>query len=640
MRILAIGGAGDMGRAACAAAASDDAIDHVVVADLDGDRAAKVAEAIGPKASAMALDVTDDGALGAAAAEADLVLNTVGPFYVFGRRVLQAAIDAGVHYADINDDWEPTIEMLEMSDDAASAGITALIGMGASPGVTNILAAVAARELDDVSRLLTGWRAGAGIPKPTSEGPAPEASAAVDHWIHNCSEPIRLWRDGGPGDYDPLEELAISYPGRGAGTVWTCGHPEPITLPRTYPDLAESMNVMVSRPGLIDAVRRVVARVRSGEFTVHQAANQLILEPGRRGPAAGEAAPLPDMFALAEGTAGGEGKRVGVFTDAMPDGDMDVLTGVPLAIGAGMIARGEITTRGVVAPEAVVDPDLFFQRIAAFSGNGRPRRAHDRHRREDVTPMPGSTVLVEGDADVTTITLNRPERLNALNDALLEALAEAVTVAGNRCRVVVLRGAGRAFSSGHDLTEPAADDPDEVRETTERFHTITRLLRQSPAPVVSQVHGYAIGGGAEIALTCDFIVAAASTTFRFTETAVGLVVTNGFTELLPRTAGPTVAKEVIMLGEPFDAAQARAWGLVTRVAEDDAIEAETARVVELLLSKSPNALRLAKRLINSSSDVRSAMQRETRASVEASLHDDAREAKQAFADKRPPRFTI
>jgi 2-(1,2-epoxy-1,2-dihydrophenyl)acetyl-CoA isomerase len=252
--------------------------------------------------------------------------------------------------------------------------------------------------------------------------------------------------------------------------------------------------------------------------------------------------------------------------------------------------------------------------------------------------MSGPEVVVDASADVTTITLNRPERLNALNEALLDALGEAIEAAGGSSRVVVLRGAGRAFSSGHDLTQAVPDDPDEVRQATERFHTITRWLRQSPAPVVAQVHGYAIGGGAEIALTCDFVVAAASTVFRFTETAVGLVVTNGFTELLPRTAGPTVAKEIIMLGEPFDAAQARAWGLVTRVAEDDALDEETARVVGGLLSKSPNALRLAKQLIDSSSDVAGAMQRETRASVEASLHDDAREAKAAFAENRPPRF--
>ena len=252
--------------------------------------------------------------------------------------------------------------------------------------------------------------------------------------------------------------------------------------------------------------------------------------------------------------------------------------------------------------------------------------------------MSGSAVLVDTSADVTTITLNRPERLNALNEAMLEELGEAIEAAGQRSRVVVLRGAGRAFSAGHDLTQPVPEDADEVRQATERFHTITRWLRQSPAPVVAQVHGYAIGGGAEIALTCDLVVAAASTIFRFTETAVGLVVTNGFTQLLPTTAGPTVAKEIIMLGEPFDAAQARAWGLVTRVADDDALEAETARVVDLLLSKSPNALRLAKQLIDGSSDVSSAMQRETRASVEASLHDDAREAKDAFAENRPPRF--
>jgi enoyl-CoA hydratase/carnithine racemase len=254
--------------------------------------------------------------------------------------------------------------------------------------------------------------------------------------------------------------------------------------------------------------------------------------------------------------------------------------------------------------------------------------------------MPESTVLVDGDADVTTITLNRPERLNALNSQLLEELAEAITLAGGRSRVVVLRGAGRAFSSGHDLKQPMLSDPDDVRRATESLQSITRRLRRSPAPVIAQVHGYAIGGGAEIALTCDLVVAAASTTFRFTETAVGLVVTNGFTDLLPKTAGPTIAKEVIMLGEPFDGAQARAWGLVTKVADDDELEDETARLVEVLLSKSPNALRLAKRLINGGSDgsVRAAMERETRASVEASLSEDAREAAAAFAENRTPHF--
>jgi enoyl-CoA hydratase/carnithine racemase len=257
--------------------------------------------------------------------------------------------------------------------------------------------------------------------------------------------------------------------------------------------------------------------------------------------------------------------------------------------------------------------------------------------------MPESTVLVDRDGDVTTITLNRPERLNALNDELLLELPGAIETAGANSRAVILRGAGRSFSSGHDLKQPpVGDQPDQIRKGTERLQDVTRRIRDSPAPVIAQVHGYAIGGGAEIALTSDFVVAAVSTTFRFTETAVGLVVTNGFTELLPRTAGAVVAKEIIMLGQPFDALQARAWGLVTSVSQDDELEQETARVVKLLLEKSPNALRLAKQLINAGADdaVTAAMRRETRAGIEASLHDDAREAAAAFAEKRTPHFTL
>ncbi len=367
MKLLVTGGAGDMGRVACATTAADEVITEVVVADRDGPRAAEVAAEIGSKATPMTLDITDADALREAASSADMILNTVGPFYAYGRSVLEAAIDAGVHYADINDDWEPTVEMLELSDQAASADITALVGIGASPGITNLLAVVALRDFETIDRVFIGWRTGTGVPKVTSQNPRPEASAAIDHWVHNCADRIRIWRGGRHMDADAMEELTVTYPGAGSGSVWTVGHPEPITLPITYPGMSECLNVMVSRPGLIEAMRRVVKRVQSGELDVHQGANALLLEPNRRGPAAGEPAPFPDMFALVEGTVDGQPTRVGVDTNVVPQGGMGEITAIPLSIAAGMLARGEITKRGVAAAEAAIDPDVFFSRLAPYS---------------------------------------------------------------------------------------------------------------------------------------------------------------------------------------------------------------------------------------------------------------------------------
>ena len=266
---------------------------------------------------------------------------------------------------------------------------------------------------------------------------------------------------------------------------------------------------------------------------------------------------------------------------------------------------------------------------------------------EDGSPAPDPPVLVDRAGDVLTITLNRPHRLNALNAALLDAFDAAFASVDRDVRAVVLRGAGRAFSSGHDLKQSAEEDhagpkrAEDLVAGAERLHEITRRVRACPAPVVCQVHGYAIGGGAEIALSGDLVVASTTTTFRFTETAVGLVVTNGFTALLPRAAGPVVAKEIILLGEPFSGAQAATWGLVNRAVAEDELEVEVTRVVQSLREKAPTALRLAKRLLDEGiqGTMAEAMARESEATVEAGLSDDAREAAAAFAEGRPPRFT-
>lgn len=364
MKILVTGGGGDMGSYACRTVAEADIIDEVIVADRDADRAGRVATELGPKATTLTLDVADPAALRAALKDVDIVLNTAGPFYRLGRPVLEAAIASETDYLDICDDWEPTLEMLDLHDAARAAGVTAVIGMGASPGISNLLAVLAMNECDEVERLFTAWRAGAGVPRPTADDPEPESTAAVEHWVHNCSDPIKTWRGGRLVDAWGLEEIPISYPGLGDGPVWICGHPEPLTIPRVRRELQESLNVMTARPGLISAITRIAQRVRDGELNVATASKALLVEPNMWGSAAGPASAFPDLFAVAEGVKDGRPIRVGARPLAVPGNNMGEYTGIPLGVAALMTARGEVHSPGVHGPEAVVDPTTFFRDVA------------------------------------------------------------------------------------------------------------------------------------------------------------------------------------------------------------------------------------------------------------------------------------
>ena len=168
MKILAIGGSGGMGRFAVDAAQHFDSVERIVVADLNESSAQDFAAQLNNKVSSMGLDVSDDVALRKAMANTDLVINTCGPFYRYGVPVLQAAIDTGCHYVDICDDWEPTVEMLKLDQQAKDADVCAIVGLGASPGISNMLALMAMQELDSVATLYTGWDLGGATPEGES----------------------------------------------------------------------------------------------------------------------------------------------------------------------------------------------------------------------------------------------------------------------------------------------------------------------------------------------------------------------------------------------------------------------------------------------------------------------------------------
>jgi enoyl-CoA hydratase len=192
---------------------------------------------------------------------------------------------------------------------------------------------------------------------------------------------------------------------------------------------------------------------------------------------------------------------------------------------------------------------------------------------------------------VATLTLNRPEKLNAVTDAMRQALARYVD-AINRdpaVRVAVVRGAGpRAFSAGSDIYETSGRTPVEKRDTVEM--EAPHLLRRCVKPVVAMIRGYALGGGLELALACDLRIASEAAQFGLPEVTLGWIPGAGGTQYLPRLVGSGMAAYLLYTGERIDATQAHAIGLVDRLVPDADLEAETARVAALIARNRLEAL--------------------------------------------------
>lgn len=198
---------------------------------------------------------------------------------------------------------------------------------------------------------------------------------------------------------------------------------------------------------------------------------------------------------------------------------------------------------------------------------------------------------------VATLTLNRPEKLNALNWELLDALQQTLdTTAGDpTVRCVVLVGAGeRAFSAGADLRELRDLTLETAREWARRGHRLFNRLAMLPQPVVAAIRGYALGGGMEMVLACDLRIAAEDARLGLPEVSRGWLPAWGGLRRLPAIVGAARAREVALLGEPVDAATALAWGLVQRVVPSGRLAEETAALAERLSGLSPGAVRRAK----------------------------------------------
>lgn len=244
---------------------------------------------------------------------------------------------------------------------------------------------------------------------------------------------------------------------------------------------------------------------------------------------------------------------------------------------------------------------------------------------------------------IATITFNRPKALNALNGMLLDELAAAIDEieADEDIRVLVLTGAGeKSFVAGADITELATFNTLQGKMFSRKGQLIISRLQELAIPVIAAVNGFALGGGSEMALACDFIYASENAMFGLPEITLGIIPGFGGTQRLPRLIGSNRAKEMIFTGKMIPAAEAETIGMVNRVLPQAELMEATLKTARAIAAKGKVSLRAAKQAVNSGLDVDlgTGLRIEVDAFAICMASEDGKEGTQAFIEKRKPQF--
>src|SRR5215218_4127083 len=251
-------------------------------------------------------------------------------------------------------------------------------------------------------------------------------------------------------------------------------------------------------------------------------------------------------------------------------------------------------------------------------------------------------VRVESDDGIAVLTIDRQEKLNALDPQVVEEIGQALLeLEAEGPRVIIVTGAGeRSFVAGADISAMSAMDPMEAKRFSEIGHAAMALLDRSPVPTIAAVNGYALGGGCEVAIACDVRIAADNALFGFPEVSLGILPGMGGTQRLPRLVGPGIAKEMIFSGRRIKAEEARTVNLVNRVVpEGEALDVARELAGEIA-SNGPVAVRHAKAATNKAQDLDLESGLDYEADQFALLFgtEDAREGMGAFVEKREAKF--
>jgi len=261
--------------------------------------------------------------------------------------------------------------------------------------------------------------------------------------------------------------------------------------------------------------------------------------------------------------------------------------------------------------------------------------------------MEGNPVLAGLESGVLTLTLNRPERLNAMNNPLIEAMNRELARArsDDKIRAVLLTGTGRAFCAGADLAggspvDFAAGAPDLGADMDRIFNPMIRAMRELPKPIVGAINGVAAGGGANFALACDIILAARSSRFDQAFVRISLMPDLGGTWFLPRTVGDARARGLAMLGKSVPAEEAERMGMIWQTVDDDALMAEATKLARHLAGGPTLSYAAIKQAINAAAtntlDQQLDLERDSQRDLGRSA--DFKEGVSAFLAKRPAQF--
>ena len=252
-------------------------------------------------------------------------------------------------------------------------------------------------------------------------------------------------------------------------------------------------------------------------------------------------------------------------------------------------------------------------------------------------------ILFQIEEGIATLTFNRPKALNALNSELLDEMSRTLdAIAANEdVRVLILTGSGdKAFVAGADITELARCNALQAKVFATKGQNVISKLQCLDIPVIAAVNGFALGGGSEIALACDFIIAAENAKFGLPEITLGIIPGFGGTQRLPRLIGSNMAKEMIFTGKMISAAEAQSIGMVNRVVSADALMTDVMNTAKAIYQKGKVSLRAAKQVINAglNVDLKTGCRMEVDAFALCMASEDAKEGTTAFLEKRKAIF--
>ena len=246
------------------------------------------------------------------------------------------------------------------------------------------------------------------------------------------------------------------------------------------------------------------------------------------------------------------------------------------------------------------------------------------------------------DDRVATLTVNRPDKLNALNAATIAELDRAIDELRSRDDVggIIVTGAQRAFVAGADISELARQSPDDARRRAERGQAVFAKFETSPKPVIAAVNGFALGGGCELAMACHVRIASEAAKFGQPEVKLGLIPGYGGTQRLPRLVGRGRALQLLLTGELIDAQEAWRIGLVNRVVAPDELLPSANAMLRQMLANGPLALAQCIAAVNEGAalPLRDALALEASAFAQLATTADMKEGTAAFLEKRPPQF--